>query len=82
MKGIMNMAKSKTFWLTRDDDGEVWIWQYACHPHIDENGEWLATVHSKHEQVELDMCADGLALFTGVTLAPGERGKYQLVKKD
>ncbi len=83
------MANSRVFWMTKpDDEGsdeDIRIWTYACHPQIDEDGNWRprnVVAGGLRQCAKLPMCAGTLALFTGITLARGQREKYRLVKQE
>lgn len=68
------MAKSKVFWVTRDDIGNAAyeIWPYKRHPQQDESGEY--PMDSEH-----GFCCNNFETLTGITLAPGERVKARLI---
>ena len=75
------MAKSKVFWITRDAyqtnlSFKVFVWPYRAYPKRDSDG-----VYDSGMGPELHMCATGFANVTGITLAPGQRVKAQLVIK-
>lgn len=71
------MAKSKVFWLTRDEcsDSHYEIWPYREHPRNDENGIYPSGA-------EFSCYCDSFEEFTGITLAPGQRVKARLVIKE
>lgn len=76
------MAKSKVFWITRDDKGtyydrKIYVWRYRAYPKKNASGEYTS-----HALPVWNGCAKGLKPLTGITLAPGQREKYQLVKKE
>lgn len=76
------MAKSKTFWLTQDElggqwEGKIYVWAYCAHPRKNYRGDFM----SKHNSpLWYARATDFMAI--GITLAPGEWGKYQLVKQE
>ena len=79
------MAKSKVFWITRDErldpdgfnsESLYAIWAYSCHPQKNEHGVW------DYRLAKAGACEDvkpEVIALTGITLAPGERGKARLV---
>ena len=76
------MAKSKVLWITRDAyqtnlSEKVYVWPYRAYPKRDIDG-----VYESGLSPELDMCAEGFANVTGITLAPGQRVKVRLVKQE
>ncbi len=74
------MSKSKTMWITRDDDGgsytaEIVAWPYKAYPQKDKEGDWCSDSEC------IDQFDDVFfANWTGITLKPGEKRKYRLVK--
>ena len=68
------MAKSKVFWVTRDNDdhGEYEIWPYRAHPKS--NDGWYPSGCS------FGCCLDDFQRITGITLKPGEKKKFRLVE--
>ncbi len=73
------MAKSKTFWVTRDEDdfhGDkllVYVWKVRDNPQKDSNGVWELGKSGVY-----DFCYRGFKALTGITLKPGERKKFRL----
>ncbi len=78
----ITMAKSRTFWLTRDmeteiDETPIWIWAFRCYPQLEAEGIWMPKegAHGySHEE-----CPQDNINIIGITLKPGEKIKCKLV---
>ncbi len=71
------MAKSKVFWITRDegDNRDYEIWPYKEYPQQNVLGEYSC-------RAPFRCCCDEFEKLTGITLAPGQRVKARLVIKE
>ncbi len=70
------MAKSRTFWVTRDvtKQAKIVVWNFIAHPWKQEDGIWTWNGAGDFENISLDLCQ-----FLGITLKPGEKIKCKLV---
>ncbi len=75
------MAKSKVFWITRDDDSEqeeCCLWDYATYPSKDDTAYYSNKfVKGDFHDCDADMCR-----MLGIALKPGQRIKARLVIKE
>ncbi len=78
------MAKSKVFWLTRDDDNTIcadrtFLWCYRAYPKKNKHGSF-----SSHSEDGLDVWRINFPppMFAHITLKPGQRIKARLVIKE
>ena len=82
------MAKSKVFWITRDElaDSEdmIWAWDYICYPQKDTDGIWMLPDNKEKDRPNLNFepLEDIFVEIFGITLAPGQRIKARLVIKE
>ncbi len=72
------MAKSKTVWITRDDEQEgCCLWDYATYPYKDN------TTYNSDKFINGDFidCDADMCRMLGITLRPGQRIKARLIKE-
>ncbi len=75
------MAKSKVFWLTRDDDnticaGRTFLWCYRAYPKKNKYGSFSSDSENSLDEWRINYEPP---FFAHITLAPGQRVKARLI---